>query len=81
MKNNNTNVLSLFSGGGFLDLGFMDQGFSINQAVELNPFFIEAYNAGLNSYVKKSKKGIYLNNGACFSEIQAPIDASKVDHQ
>jgi len=81
VKNNNTNVLSLFSGGGFLDLGFMDQGFSINQAVELNPFFIEAYNAGLNSYVKKSKKGIYLNNGACFSEIQAPIDASKVDHQ
>lgn len=48
-------ILSLFSGGGFLDLGFINQGFQIEEAVEIEPNFITSYNAGLSSYFKLSK--------------------------
>jgi DNA (cytosine-5)-methyltransferase 1 len=76
-NNTNLNALSLFSGGGFLDVGFLDQGFSINQAVEINPFFIQAYNSGLKSYIGKSQKKIYQGGGALpFTSIDGPIDAS-----
>ena len=37
-------VLSLFAGGGFLDLGFHEEGFNIAEAVEVDPWFIEGYN-------------------------------------
>ena len=33
-------VLSLFAGGGFLDLGFHEEGFNIAEAVEVDPWFI-----------------------------------------
>lgn len=74
--NDNLNILSLFSGGGFLDIGFLDQGFSVNQAVEINPFFIQAYNYGLESYINKSKKATYIDAGTSYSLINSPIDAS-----
>ncbi|WP_142319760.1 DNA cytosine methyltransferase, partial [Bacillus cereus] len=41
-------VLSLFSGGGLLDLGFMNQGFQIEGAFEINEQFIQGYNFALS---------------------------------
>ncbi len=76
IKNSNSEILSLFSGGGFLDIGFLDQGFSINQGVEINPFFIQAYNEGLQSYINRSLKRVFTVDGATYSLINEPIDAS-----
>jgi DNA (cytosine-5)-methyltransferase 1 len=73
---NNSKILSLFSGGGFLDIGFLDHGFSINQAVEINPFFIQAYNHGLKSYINKSSKKVFKEDDTSYSLINDPIDAS-----
>ena len=53
-------ILSLFSGGGFLDLGFMNQGFQIVDAIEYDENFIKAYNVGIESYVNMSQKKILL---------------------
>lgn len=70
----NFNLLSLFSGGGFLDLGFLNQGFSINQAVEINPFFIEAYNEGLRTYYDQVfDKNIH----GTFAPMEGVLDASQ----
>ncbi len=75
------NVLSLFSGGGFLDIGFINQGFQISEAVEINPYFIDAYNFGLKTYFNKSDN-IYIQNGAVSHiPIQNPVDASCKNHQ
>jgi DNA (cytosine-5)-methyltransferase 1 len=70
----NFNLLSLFSGGGFLDLGFLNQGFSINQAVEINPFFIEAYNEGLRGYYQRV---FDQKTHGTFTEMEGPLDASQ----
>ena len=43
-ENLNYDVLSLFAGGGFLDLGFQKENFSIAEAVEIEPWFIKGYN-------------------------------------
>jgi len=48
-------ILSLFSGGGLMDLGFINQGFQISCAAEINHNFIQAYNYGVNAHV--------INNG------------------
>ncbi|MBS1519876.1 MAG: DNA cytosine methyltransferase [Bacteroidetes bacterium] len=82
----NFNLLSLFSGGGFLDLGFLNQGFSINQAVEINPFFIEAYNEGLRSYYSKvfdeKKHGTYhVMEGALDASKKEILDTLKQKNQ
>lgn len=47
-------ILSLFSGGGLLDLGFINQGFQIEKALEINNQFIEAYNYGIQTYMNLS---------------------------
>ncbi|RRQ48373.1 DNA cytosine methyltransferase [Maribacter algicola] len=76
MKNKTFEILSLFSGGGFLDLGFINQGFEISEAVEINPYFIEAYNYGLESYFNNSNNK-YLRQGLVkHNKINKPIDAS-----
>ena len=38
-------VLSLFSGGGGLDIGFHDAGFDITQMIEVNPQYVETLKA------------------------------------
>ncbi|MFD2601764.1 DNA cytosine methyltransferase [Flavobacterium suzhouense] len=73
----NINILSLFSGGGFLDIGFLNQGYNINQAIEINPFFIDCYNEGIKSYYTNTNsisKGLY-------SPIETPFDASTKQNQ
>lgn len=81
-KHINYNVLSLFSGGGFLDLGFINQGFQISEAIEINSYFIEAYNFGLKSYFEKSNNH-YIKNGIVrHTPIEKPLDAScKKEHK
>jgi DNA (cytosine-5)-methyltransferase 1 len=69
-------ILSLFSGGGFLDIGFINQGFQINEAVEIEPHFIEAYNYGLNHYFSNTKNYYIRNNYVSHKVIQRPVDAS-----
>lgn len=54
MKNKIFDILSLFSGGGFLDIGFINNGFQVSEAVEIQPFFVQAYNEGLHNYFQKS---------------------------
>ncbi|WP_339317606.1 DNA cytosine methyltransferase [Paenibacillus sp. FSL R10-2734] len=47
-------VLSLFSGGGLLDLGFINNGFQIEEALEINESFIQGYNYAIDNYLKNS---------------------------
>lgn len=49
-------VLSFFSGGGFMDIGFDEAGFDIVWTNEINPVFAKFYNAGITSY--KNLQGI-----------------------
>lgn len=51
---NKFSVLSLFSGGGLLDLGFVNNGFQIEEALEINEKFIQGYNYALDNYFKTS---------------------------
>ncbi|MEC7264455.1 MAG: DNA cytosine methyltransferase [Bacteroidota bacterium] len=76
MKNKVFNILSLFSGGGFLDLGFINQGFQVVEAVELEPNFIKAYNFGMESYFNNSENYYVRNKLVCHFNISRPIDAS-----
>jgi DNA (cytosine-5)-methyltransferase 1 len=55
IRNNGYKVLSLFSGGGFLDLGFMLQNFHIQEAVEIEPWFIKGYVNGISSMVRSGR--------------------------
>ena len=68
-------VLSLFSGAGFLDLGFMLEDFAISEAIEIEPMFIKAYNSGLGAYFKSQERESSPSK-VKFDPIQGPIDAS-----
>lgn len=74
-------ILSLFSGGGFLDLGFINQGFQIEEAVEIEPNFITSYNAGLSSYFKLSKNKFITADLVSHHPITRPIDISSEAEQ
>jgi DNA (cytosine-5)-methyltransferase 1 len=76
MQNKTYNIISLFSGGGFLDLGFINQGFQIEEALEIQPYFIRAYNHGMTSYFNKSDNYYIKNNLIEHKNILRPIDVS-----
>lgn len=76
MKNKTFEILSLFSGGGFLDIGFINNGFQVVEAVEIQPFFIKAYNAGLRNYFQNSDNYYVRKNLVTHNEILKPTDAS-----
>lgn len=74
-------TLSLFSGGGFLDIGFINNGFQIDEAIEIEPYFVEAYNNGIDSYFKKTKNR-YIRNGLIkHNYILKTTDASSIVEQ
>ncbi|WP_186757817.1 DNA cytosine methyltransferase [Echinicola salinicaeni] len=81
MKNKTFEILSLFSGGGFLDIGFINQGFQINEAVEIESYFIEAYNHGLKKYFENSKNYYIQNKIVSHNEILRSVDASSSKEQ
>lgn len=72
-------LLSLFSGGGFLDIGFINQGFQIQENVEINTRFIEAYNSGLTTYFKDSKNYYIRSGKVTHNNISTPLDVSSND--
>ena len=74
-------ILSIFSGGGFLDLGFMNHGFQIVDAIESEDNFIKAYNEGIASYVKKSQLKVFRESKVKSITIESPGDASDIDLQ
>lgn len=76
LNNKTFEILSLFSGGGFLDIGFINNGFQISEAVEIQPFFIKAYNAGLNSYFEHSNNHYVKEKLVIHKDILKPTDAS-----
>ncbi len=76
MHNKTFNILSLFSGGGFLDIGFINNGFQVMEAVEIQPFFIKAYNEGLRSYFQNSNNSYVRKNLVTHNDITKPTDAS-----
>jgi len=78
---NKIDIISLFSGGGFLDLGFMNQGFQVNAAVEFHAAFVDCYNYGVNAFVKKSQKDVYKNGVITHNTIAGPLDATKTEVQ
>lgn len=75
------NILSLFSGGGFLDIGFINQGFQIQEAIEIHPYFIEAYNYGMKSYFSKSSNKWIINEKVVHNDILDTVDASDIREQ
>ncbi len=73
----NYNIISLFSGGGFLDLGFLKAGFKVQEAFEIDSNFIDAYNEGIRSYVNNSS---VIEENFHF-QIDSPKDLSCIEIQ
>jgi DNA (cytosine-5)-methyltransferase 1 len=70
-------ILSLFSGAGFLDMGFMNQGFSIERAFEINERFIEGHNFAMKHYCDLSRNEYFKKNIISFQEINKSYDVSE----
>lgn len=68
-------ILSTFSGGGLLDIGFLNQGFQIAKSIENNGHFIEAYNSGISNYLKTTTRNLVIGNSITFNKIEKEIDA------
>ncbi len=49
-------IISLFSGGGFMDMGFMRAGFDIVFANEYDKVFADLHNEGMSSWARGHKK-------------------------
>lgn len=49
-------IISLFTGGGFMDMGFMNAGFDIVFANEYDSVFAELHDEGIHSWARKHKK-------------------------
>jgi DNA (cytosine-5)-methyltransferase 1 len=63
MELNSISVLSFFSGGGFLDIGFEEAGFRVVWTNEIDPVFAKFYNAGISSYnTNKGGKDVKISN-------------------
>ncbi|WP_448635193.1 DNA cytosine methyltransferase [Pedobacter panaciterrae] len=74
-------ILSLFSGGGFLDLGFINQGFEVVQAVEIVPNFIKSYNFGMKSYFAQSENNFVASALVKHYPIEKAVDVSDSTEQ
>ncbi len=49
-------IISLFSGGGFMDMGFLNAGFDIVFANEYDKVFADLHDEGITSWARKHKK-------------------------
>lgn len=58
MKRNGVPVLSFFTGGGFMDMGFIEAGYNIVWTNEHDPVFSQLYSEGITSWKNsRGKKG------------------------
>lgn len=69
-------VVSLFAGAGLLDLGFMNSGFQIVEAIEVEPIFCKTYNYALEQYCKNSNNFYIRNKLVVHNHIKSPQSAS-----
>ena len=69
-------ILSFFTGGGFLDLGFSQAGFRTCWTNENNPAFIKGYNHGMSTWLSSREKAhrvdITISNITSICELSAP---------
>lgn len=80
-------IFSFFSGSGFLDLGFENNGFDVVFVNEFNPQFMKAYQyARKNMGIKPPSYGYYngdvnvfLNDGDKRNELAQNIDNARAD--
>ncbi|MBS1687533.1 MAG: DNA cytosine methyltransferase [Bacteroidetes bacterium] len=79
--NNTIPILSTFSGGGFLDMGFMKEEFQISAACEIEPSFTTAYNSGIKSFLSKAHKSKSISMDVQHFDIEKPIDISSSKEQ
>lgn len=79
-------ILSLFSGGGFLDLGFLNEGFQVKEALEINDKFIYGYNSSMSRYAtltnnpywkEKIVSHIRIDNSSDLSKRKTLLEVSK----
>ena len=49
-------IISFFSGGGFMDMGFINAGFDVVYANEYDKVFAQLHNEGISSWAKGHKK-------------------------
>jgi DNA (cytosine-5)-methyltransferase 1 len=49
-------IISLFSGGGFMDMGFINAGFDVVFANEYDRVFAELHDEGISSWARRHKK-------------------------
>tara|TARA_R110002049_G_scaffold82742_1_gene210410 strand:+ start:17584 stop:18696 length:1113 start_codon:yes stop_codon:yes gene_type:complete len=68
-------ILSFFTGGGFLDIGFKQAGFSTCWTNENNPAFISGYEHGMSAWLSSLKKKGHataiISNTSSISELSA----------
>jgi DNA (cytosine-5)-methyltransferase 1 len=69
-------ILSLFTGGGFLDIGFFNNGFQVKEAVEIEKAFIYGHNTGLKNYFQHSDNSYIKNKLVVNKLIERQVDAS-----
>jgi len=70
----NIPIISFFTGGGFLDLGFEMAGFDVRWTNECNPDFGRIYASGITSWRKSSNKkalAAAITNSSKIEELQA----------
>ena len=72
-------ILSLFTGGGFLDIGFFNNGFQVQEAVEIEEAFIYGHNTGLKNYFQHSDNYYIRNRLVACTPIDRKVDASDKD--
>lgn len=68
-------ILSFFTGGGFLDLGFNQAGFRTCWTNENNPAFITGYNFGMSAWFssrdKTRRADIAISNSSSICDLSA----------
>ncbi len=69
-KLNTIPVLSFFTGGGFLDMGFEQAGFSIVWSNEANPIFAKLYSYGMTKWKQSKEPGVGMINISCIKKIE-----------
>jgi DNA (cytosine-5)-methyltransferase 1 len=67
-------ILSFFTGGGFLDIGFEDAGFKVVWSNEVNPDFVRLYASGMTAWKKSSGdvRGFSIRNSKSIENVFAP---------
>ncbi|MDR1291109.1 MAG: DNA cytosine methyltransferase [Planctomycetaceae bacterium] len=68
-------LLSFFTGGGFLDIGFQQAGFNVIWTNDVNPYFADMYAEGMSSWLKGQKidKTVKISNQNSICDISAKI--------